>query len=137
MSYLDILNQNSPNQPPSEYSKLRDHAKNIIRFFSCAILACKPICQSAGALPGQSRAAQVDHGYHGSDVLDASDRGPFHFCPVDAVVELLVHQADGAHAITAHQVQPQGHLDGRLRVVGLADDSLDGVVEHLQKAIMR
>ena len=38
------------------------------------------------------------------DVLDTSNRRPLHCRPVDALIQLLVYQANGADAVTTDQV---------------------------------
>lgn len=64
-------------------------------------------------------------------VLDASDDRASDLCPVDAFVELLVHQTDGADVVSAHEVESDGGFGRGLVVFGRSDDSFDGVVEDL------
>lgn len=53
-----------------------------------------------------------------------------HLCPVNALVQLLVHQPADDDIVSSHQVEPVRLLGGRLVVAGLADDALDRVREH-------
>ncbi len=46
--------------------------------------------------------------FAGLDMLDAAYHRPFDLCPVDAVVQLLVHQPYGAHVVAAHNVHAEG-----------------------------
>lgn len=56
-------------------------------------------------------------------MLDPTNHGAFYFRPVDALVKLLVHQADGADIVPADEVQAKRYLRRRLQVVGLSNDA--------------
>lgn len=64
-------------------------------------------------------------------MLDAAYHRPFDLCPVDAVVQLLVHQPYGAHVVAAHNVDAQGIDCRRFGVVWRPDDSFDSIAEYL------
>jgi hypothetical protein len=66
-------------------------------------------------------------------VLDASYDRAFDFCPVDAFVELFVHEADGADVVSSNEVQTQRDLGRWFMVVGGSDDALDCAAENLIK----
>lgn len=65
------------------------------------------------------------------DVLHASNRRPLDGRPVDAVVELVVHQPHGADVVAAHEVQAQRDLHRGLVVVRRADYPLVRILENL------
>lgn len=50
--------------------------------------------------------------------------------PINARVQLLVHQSADNHIVAAHQVQAVGLLARGLVVALLADDALDRVRQH-------
>lgn len=51
------------------------------------------------------------------------------FVPVDAAVQLFVHQADNCDVVASYKIQPMADLRARLRVVSRSNDPLHGVVE--------
>ena len=65
------------------------------------------------------------------NVLDASYDGALYLCPVDAVVQLFVHQPYGAYIVAAHNIHAQGIYRRGFGVVWCSDDALDSVAEDL------
>lgn len=65
------------------------------------------------------------------NMLDASYDGALDLCPVDAVVQLFVHEPYGAYIVAAHNVHAQGIYRRGFGVVWCSDDALDSVAEDL------
>lgn len=58
----------------------------------------------------------------------ANDLSP-HLTPIDARVQLLVHESAHRDIVTADEVEAVLHLARRLRIVGRSDDALPGLRE--------
>jgi len=54
---------------------------------------------------------------------------PPNFGPVDARVQLLVHQPHEHNVVASDQIQPMARLGAWFRVVRRPDDALDGVAQ--------
>lgn len=61
----------------------------------------------------------------------ASYRRALDFRPVDAIVERFVDETNRADVVSAHEVEAERHLGGRLWVVGRPNNSLRGAVQDL------
>lgn len=64
-------------------------------------------------------------------MLHASNRRPLNSRPIDALVQLVVHQPHGADVVAAHEVQAQRDLHRGLFVVRGADYPLVRILEDL------
>ncbi|KAG9768458.1 hypothetical protein KCU88_g7187, partial [Aureobasidium melanogenum] len=51
------------------------------------------------------------------------------FFPIDAVVQLFIHQSHNSDIVTSYKVQAMADLRAGFWVIGGTDDALDGVVQ--------